>query len=401
MSTTATIKSVEGSAPTNKHNIASNVTNGRSDEYFSSFGINSFIKVTLTEEIEVNTLYLSLYRGKERRTKFLVVDQDNKPLEPHIFVSSGESENNEKFHFKSRKVTSLKVSFLGNLENSNLETLRAKSNVNNLDNSTNNGVTVVSKGAPVLKQNFVNGLSSVGVQSLVHPKSTVAQTQLQDNSSTQNAQFFSVRNVSVLKEELDEKDEEEIDTRVEEIDELDYSCDDDQCCGGSGGKQSKTGCKCDNCGAQDVKLQKGVCPTCGTLADSSVHYKYVTNHFPIAYNSKTGHLEKVEPSKPKEGHKTTSTTGTSKKATKSSTTSTSPAVAKPKDNSSNSKSTNSNNNKKATTETDSNTNKAEPKKAEEKKSSSTSTSPTINNKDKNRKEEEEILGVSGLSFLDK
>lgn len=362
MTNIATVKSVEGSASTNKTNEASKIMGNNAEEYFSSYGINSFIRVTLKEETEINTVHLSLYRGKERKTKFLIVDQDNKPLEPHIFVSSGESNNAEKFYFKERKVTSLKISFLGNIDNANLETLGANAHI-----EQRNSDGTIKTVPTYLKSTFITKLS--GFNNLVHSTATAASIppNLQDNTSVQNGQFFSVRNVTVSKEEIDEVDVEELNSRVKQIEELD--CKD--CV--------KDNRRCYNCGKQN-ELERDVCLNCGFLScdSKSTHYPYVVSRFPVAFNNETGRLEKVKATT-KDEHSEHSNT---KKAAKPATTAKSKGTSKDDDDDDDDKSSSTNNN----------SDKKDDNKAV---SLSTRTTLTTDNKDNKNKKGE----LSDTTFL--
>lgn len=245
-----TIVKASGSNPTNKNLSACNIVSTNPSEYFSSAGIGSYIDLHLEEEAEFNTIVLGFYRGKERKTKFTVAKADDdfdsfEPTEPHCFVSSGETNDPQKFHIKKVKAKGVRISFDGNIDNSNF----------------------VSKG--VINPLFINQSASVYTQD-VGP----------------NQQIFSLTSASLLLEDLDEQQNEKLDKILEEIKELERSSD-HQC------KDGK--CKCCRCGGD---LDKGVCKQCGRTGDyNHVTYNYVTENFPVTYditNNKFVNVQKNE-----------------------------------------------------------------------------------------------------------
>jgi hypothetical protein len=111
-------------AASNPANQVTNIFNKDPNTYYSAKGLESFIELELDGKEEYNTLSISFYRGDERRTKFTVekLTEDGKylPLKPHIFVSSGQTNNAEKYYFESFKAVRLRITFKGNLDNSQI-----------------------------------------------------------------------------------------------------------------------------------------------------------------------------------------------------------------------------------------------------------------------------------------
>jgi hypothetical protein len=111
-------------AASNPANQVTNIFNKDPNTYYSAKGLESFIELELDGKEEYNTLSISFYRGDERRTKFTLekLTEDGKylPLKPHIFVSSGQTNNAEKYYFESFKASRLRITFKGNLDNSQI-----------------------------------------------------------------------------------------------------------------------------------------------------------------------------------------------------------------------------------------------------------------------------------------
>lgn len=246
-----TIVKVSGSNPTNKNLQACNIVSTNPSEYFSSAGVGSYIDLHLEQEAEFNTIVLGFYRGKERRTKFTVAIADDdfdsfKPAEPHCFVSSGETNDPQKFHIKKVKAKGVRISFDGNLDNQNF----------------------ISKG--VINPLIINQSSNVYAQDV-----------------GANKQIFSLTSAALLLEELDDQQNEKLDKILKEIEEVEKNSD-HQC-------QKEGTCKCLRCGGD---CDKGMCKQCGRIGDYNHNtYNYITENFPVTYditNNKFVNVQKNE-----------------------------------------------------------------------------------------------------------
>jgi hypothetical protein len=166
---------INSSPSANNFNVASNVFNPDPSTYFSTKGLESFLEIyTGDQEQDYTTLYLALYRGNERKTKFEVKyfkDGKYENTVPHLFVSSGSGFGSETYQFEKVKTNRFRITFKGNID---------------VNEFTDDGR---------LKTQFVQGLA--------HSYKNQIKTTYGDIGT--NSQFFSVRSVSFADRDLEKK----------------------------------------------------------------------------------------------------------------------------------------------------------------------------------------------------
>lgn len=238
------------SISSNPSNIGSNVLDANPSTIFSSKGIDSYIDVQVDKTQEYNTVTIGFYRGNERRTKILVTKLNDKsgkfePVVPHIFVSSGETNNPQSFHFEKTKTSKFRISFLGNIDNINFD-------VGGEGEKLEDG-----------EQQPPQQLKHSHIQSLPIAYKNHQKEKTQDIGD--NKQFFSISSLSFSNEDFD----------LEKIDELEEEDSEDN--------KKQLECVCFRCNSEHVT--RGVCQECGLDAGCTHHnYKFVTDKFPLTFD---------------------------------------------------------------------------------------------------------------------
>jgi hypothetical protein len=231
----------ESSNASNPSNSATNVLDANPTTIFSSKGIDAYIDTAVDKNNEYNTILIGFFRGDERKTKFLVtklLDDDDsgkfEPVVPHIFVSSGETNNPQAFHFEKTKTSKFRVSFLGNIDNNHFK----------------------AKGK----------LHSSYIQSLPSAYKNHQAQKTQDVGP--DKQFFSLRALSFSNTP---------EVKLEKIKELEDKEHNNNC--------DREGCKCVCYRCNSEHVTKGVCQECGRDAGcSSLNYKFVVEQFPLTFD---------------------------------------------------------------------------------------------------------------------
>jgi hypothetical protein len=260
-----------GSLHVNPQNGPENLVHPNPTTYFSSEGIGAYFDLEIVDKAEFNTLVLGFYRGKERKTKFTVTKTDNftefEPVQPHQFVSSGDTDDPQKFHFKEVNAKGVRVSFDGNLDNGHV-----------------NHVGVIDPLFIQSQQQLgnVHLAKSLGQKTPINANMGANTSAIQLNNAGRaankgigkdygvNCQYFSITSAALLNEELEESESEKLDKILKEIEELENK--EDTC----------KDCKCIRCGN---KLEKGVCPRCGITGNyNHITYNYISENFPVSYD---------------------------------------------------------------------------------------------------------------------
>jgi hypothetical protein len=256
---------VAGSESHTPHTTIANIVNSNPSTYFSSKGIGAFADIELDEESEFNTVQIGFFRGHERKTKFTISQTNDfvtfKPVKPHTFVSSGSTQSPEKHYFQKTKAKGIRVSFEGNVDNG-VDVFKPLINKNT---DPANNVNLV---APLsYNPNPVGSIEDLtGVQQQIKKTSNVIGPR---NDVGANAQFFSINGISLLNEELEERDQQELDHKLKEIQEHEEK------------ETSCKECKCIRCHSE---CEEGVCIHCGITGNYNYgEPEYISKVFPASF----------------------------------------------------------------------------------------------------------------------